>query len=635
MESSQHRKPAILFGTPLSRSLENDATHHQDDDCPTNRRRFRLDRQQIVKDEQRRRRFHGAFTGGFSAGYHNSVDTIQGFQPKSFVSRRGDKRDHVGGGHSGFHQPEDYMDDEDFGEFGIAQKKIRITPGFSDSSQQFAKNRATILKPVVKDSVGEKILRCMTGENRLGSQEDVEDLSSMLPKNDYHGLGYKSLNHRGHQNVPSSSDARTFCNPLEMTLKQGQKLKISGQAFGEGVLDDDDDEVYLHHADEYGYDSITNYEFNPIDKSSEQKPQRSTKGNDDTEIPKLNNEEGRCILDDFILAQDVDAMQICENGHAKYPLPVIPDDWKQPVREEPYVPPKKSDAQPKEDLDLFKKNAGKFNERFTSSKAATVSKCDNIEGRTGLVAYADLKTIGSKQSSVDTKEESNAINKQSGLTMQRETLEWRPYSLLCKHFNVPNPFPDNAYCGVKPSDLRGSLEQQSRNDTAGPPGEDYRHNELASMELRRSIFNITFEEAAGDADDEAGVSEDEPQVVDLDSGMCDMGSKSQVLRLGLGGSESEDDTSDIVVMEAPKKEPEVIVLSSSSSSSPIIRTRNSDESDADDEDAYGPPLPPSRRLLPPDCLRAPSSSSPSSANRSHSSRRRRKKKSKKNKKSSD
>lgn len=33
---------------------------------------------QEVRDEQGRRRFHGAFTGGFSAGYYNSVGSKEG-----------------------------------------------------------------------------------------------------------------------------------------------------------------------------------------------------------------------------------------------------------------------------------------------------------------------------------------------------------------------------------------------------------------------------------------------------------------------------------------------------------------------------------------------------------------------------
>lgn len=34
--------------------------------------------EQVVKDEKGRRRFHGAFTGGFSAGYFNTVGSKEG-----------------------------------------------------------------------------------------------------------------------------------------------------------------------------------------------------------------------------------------------------------------------------------------------------------------------------------------------------------------------------------------------------------------------------------------------------------------------------------------------------------------------------------------------------------------------------
>lgn len=36
-------------------------------------------------------RFHGAFTGGFSAGYFNSVGSAEGFTPATFTSSRNDR----------------------------------------------------------------------------------------------------------------------------------------------------------------------------------------------------------------------------------------------------------------------------------------------------------------------------------------------------------------------------------------------------------------------------------------------------------------------------------------------------------------------------------------------------------------
>ena len=40
--------------------------------------KVRKDKEHYVLDEQGRRRFHGAFTGGFSAGYFNTVGSKEG-----------------------------------------------------------------------------------------------------------------------------------------------------------------------------------------------------------------------------------------------------------------------------------------------------------------------------------------------------------------------------------------------------------------------------------------------------------------------------------------------------------------------------------------------------------------------------
>jgi hypothetical protein len=44
-----------------------------------------------VVDDQGRQRFHGAFTGGFSAGYFNTVGSEEGFKPATFVSSRSNR----------------------------------------------------------------------------------------------------------------------------------------------------------------------------------------------------------------------------------------------------------------------------------------------------------------------------------------------------------------------------------------------------------------------------------------------------------------------------------------------------------------------------------------------------------------
>jgi hypothetical protein len=47
--------------------------------------------EQEVRDEKGRKRLHGAFTGGFSAGYFNTVGTKEGWTPTNFKSSRNEK----------------------------------------------------------------------------------------------------------------------------------------------------------------------------------------------------------------------------------------------------------------------------------------------------------------------------------------------------------------------------------------------------------------------------------------------------------------------------------------------------------------------------------------------------------------
>jgi G patch domain-containing protein 1 len=81
-------------------------------------------KQQIATDDEGRRRFHGAFTGGFQAGYFNTCGSKEGFHPKRFKSSRevgkmgdvGRERDD----HRRRQSIEDFMDEDEREE---AQKK--------------------------------------------------------------------------------------------------------------------------------------------------------------------------------------------------------------------------------------------------------------------------------------------------------------------------------------------------------------------------------------------------------------------------------------------------------------------------------------------------------------------------------
>ncbi|XP_074864957.1 G patch domain-containing protein 1 isoform X2 [Carettochelys insculpta] len=266
--------------------------------------------EQTVKDEKGRyKRFHGAFSGGFSAGYFNTVGSKEGWAPSTFVSsrqKRADKR--VLG-------PEDFMDEEDLGEYGIAPKQITTTEDFASKHNDKIKEKARQIAGVVasipgatalgdliapaKITIGVELLRKMGWKEGQGvgprvkrkprkqkpdpevkvygcalppdaseGSEDEEDEYQpenvtfapkdvmpvdLTPKENVHGLGYKGLDPtRALFGVSAGEQFSLFTDGSEKTsdllgsLKpsKGRKLGISGQAFGVGALEEEDEDIY-------------------------------------------------------------------------------------------------------------------------------------------------------------------------------------------------------------------------------------------------------------------------------------------------------------------------------------------------------------------------------------------------------
>ncbi|KAH8268741.1 hypothetical protein KR018_000452 [Drosophila ironensis] len=96
---------------------------------------------QIVKDENGKRRFHGAFTGGFSAGFWNTVGSQEGWTPQTFKSSRAEKA-----APRALQRPEDFMDKEDLGEFGIAPQGIRTRDEFAKGDEEQQRQRGRKLR---------------------------------------------------------------------------------------------------------------------------------------------------------------------------------------------------------------------------------------------------------------------------------------------------------------------------------------------------------------------------------------------------------------------------------------------------------------------------------------------------------
>ncbi|VDK32313.1 unnamed protein product [Taenia asiatica] len=272
--------------------------------------------QRVLNERGRPMRFHGAFTGGFSAGYFNTVGSkegkhfvfrisifisnfcaLKGFRPQSFTSSRRNRSQNAG--QQVLSKPEDFMDEEDLGEFGIAPRHYRTRREFDDhhifdtlseslGGKSVIPDASDILKRMLipsGTSLADRLLRRMgwrsdevaaalteeeadeTG-NVAPSKERDYAVISFAPKTNTFGLGYSGLDPEiawGRRAPTSRQDPRSESvgslqrreqeshpgfNPSTGPVRQG----IRGQAFGVGALHSED-------ADIYAQDSLASYDF--------------------------------------------------------------------------------------------------------------------------------------------------------------------------------------------------------------------------------------------------------------------------------------------------------------------------------------------------------------------------------------
>ncbi|KAH9283478.1 G patch domain-containing protein 1 [Echinococcus granulosus] len=253
--------------------------------------------QRVLNERGRPMRFHGAFTGGFSAGYFNTVGSKEGFRPQSFTSSRRNRSQNAG--QQVLSKPEDFMDEEDLGEFGIAPRHYRTRREFDDhhifdtlseslGGKSVIPDASDILKRMLipsGTSLADRLLRRMGWKSdevaAALTEEEADEKSdatpskerdyaviSFAPKTNTFGLGYSGLDPEiawGRRAPTSSQDPRSESvsslqrreqeshlgfNPSTGLVRQG----IRGQAFGVGALHSED-------ADIYAQDSLASYDF--------------------------------------------------------------------------------------------------------------------------------------------------------------------------------------------------------------------------------------------------------------------------------------------------------------------------------------------------------------------------------------
>ncbi|XP_054856734.1 G patch domain-containing protein 1 isoform X2 [Eublepharis macularius] len=295
-ESDEEEEELVSYGAPLELLEEGERIKKP---VPL--------QEQTVRDEKGRyKRFHGAFSGGFSAGYFNTVGSKEGWAPSTFVSSRQKRAEKTVLG------PEDFMDEEDLSEHGIAPKEITVSDEFASKSKDKIKEKARQIAGVVapipgailldeyiapskitigidllrkmgwkegqgvgprvkrkarkqKPEPGVKIYGCALPPGSEDSEEEEDEYQpenvtfapkdvmpvDLTPKDNVHGLGYKGLDptkalfgvSKDHLNVfnPNSENADLIG---DLRHNKGRKLGISGQAFGVGALEEEDDDIY-------------------------------------------------------------------------------------------------------------------------------------------------------------------------------------------------------------------------------------------------------------------------------------------------------------------------------------------------------------------------------------------------------
>ncbi|XP_076371013.1 G patch domain-containing protein 1 isoform X2 [Tachypleus tridentatus] len=546
----------IAYGTPLE-PLE-------EDEVPLKKPA----QDQRVTDEAGRIRFHGAFTGGFSAGYFNTVGTKEGWAPSSFTSSRVKKAE-IAEQH-----PEDFMDDEDLGKYGIAPRQIQTTQDFGVHQERKQIFPVTTEGPIpgvpplkdlilpVNESIGVRLLKqmgwrpgqgigprvkkrqkqqqnpgvkiygCSLPSGQSEEEEDPYregftfaphdlDIQPYTQKDNLHGIGYKGLNR-----VPVLSNDMSKLQPtptVDVLNKEKKKLSISGQAFGVGAFEDEDEDIY-------GKDDMSQYDFflggerDTDDRKSVEKLEshlcKAIEGFHLASKPAVRKKyfQPPSLPPDFkpihIHTRNTEVKSSSARGSNRHALTAsdravilgeknlldtgsvfdliseedkkklndIKNVTKKNIKEssslfsnslvagntsanfKPYANDQEKHQRYDTYLALEKKEKKECREEFQSTSITEWEKQGEKEGfQRAMMLHSSVKgSLSSRfvssvhvenkdvKEPVDTEATSEQVKaaemKMFG-KLTREKYEWHPHPLLCKRFNIPNPFPDCTMVG--------------------------------------------------------------------------------------------------------------------------------------------------------------------------------------------
>ncbi|KAL2062836.1 hypothetical protein VTL71DRAFT_5908 [Oculimacula yallundae] len=352
------QSPSVAFGTPLP-PLDPDV---RDDGS------YVPVWKQEVRDERGLKRLHGAFTGGFSAGYYNTVGSKEGWTPSTFVSSRTNrKKDEPKAAQQ---RPEDFMDEEDIADAEDA-KRVQTAEGFAGlgSTQDDTSRRGAFIDlfRTEGETIGVKLLKKMGWKEgqgvgpkvrrkaRLeGVEKPGDDAStthlfapentymiSFIRKNDHKGLGFDgetrlSSNSGPGTVTPKSEDEDEDDGGLLAPKTSKKKKKPVRGGIGIGILNDtgSDDEDPYEIGPKISYNRVIGGDKKKK-KAAKINPLLSSKPvfiSKKTAMAKAaigfrKCHDGRLPLDGFILSSQDEFSSVTQST-GEYEAPQIPEGWK-------------------------------------------------------------------------------------------------------------------------------------------------------------------------------------------------------------------------------------------------------------------------------------------------------------------
>eukprot|EP00889_Picochlorum_renovo_P003800 jgi/Picre1/30830/NNA_006190.t1 len=195
---------------------------------------------QEVTDRQGRKRFHGAFEGGWSAGYWNTVGSAEGWEPATFKSSRDDRTK------AQTQSIEQFLDDDELEEYNRTTLETRAQydtfgrAAKEEESQRMEQQESGSIPLLVPDIM---ITPVSEGVGAT-SLQDIQHLKGLLrvenvsvrkieAKSDTFGLGYDPF-----QGAEEFRHAKQ--RGEQSAQRSGRGRRGRGVAFGTGVLDEDD-----------------------------------------------------------------------------------------------------------------------------------------------------------------------------------------------------------------------------------------------------------------------------------------------------------------------------------------------------------------------------------------------------------